>query len=190
MSAVGLMLLEDPKARARAEARIRNGTAKRRSFFGRSSAAAAPPPGQARRVPNLPPTIPDEDGEDDSPIVRPSTSLSQTIALPGRKKTESTSDRSSSRNSTIFGRKNSLGESSIRSGSSGRASQLSGVASSYSRDQIGHEEECECPGSVSSGCIERTNKTYRSSANEKARSITTFPIAALEPPHQSGITAS
>lgn len=137
MSAVGLMLLEDPKARARAEARIRNGTAKRRSFFGRS--AAAPAQGSQRK-PNLPPTIPDEDGEDDPPIVRPSTSLSQTIALPQRKRTQSTSDRSSSRNS-IFGRKNSLGESSIRSGSSGRASQLSGSVSTCSREANSHEEE-------------------------------------------------
>lgn len=146
MSAVGLMLLEDPKARARAEARIRNGTAKRRSFFGRSSGAAPapPPPGAARRLPNLPPTIPDEDGEDESPIVRPSTSLSQTIALPGRKKNDSTSDRSSSRNSTIFGRKNSVSESSIKSGSSGRASQLSGVGSSHSREKPRDEEDCEC----------------------------------------------
>ena len=143
MSAVGLMLLEDPKARARAEARIRNGTGKQRSFFGRSSRSSNSS-ATSGRTPDLPPTIPDEDGENDSPIVRPSTSLSQSIALPQRKKAESTSDRSSSRNS-IFGRKNSVGASSIRSGSSGRASQFSRAVSSHSRQHEGGEclhEQC------------------------------------------------
>ena len=147
MSAVGLLLLEDPKARARAEAKLRNGTARKRgSFFSKDKAGGPPAARSAQRKPQLPPTIIDEDEENDSPIVRPSTSLSQSIALPHRKKGDSSSDRSSSRGSAIFGRKNSVGEaSSIKSGSSGRASQLSaavstGVSSSYSRDQAGHEE--------------------------------------------------
>ena len=129
MSAVGLMLLEDPKARARAEAKIRAGTAKRRSFFGRSN--NAPPP---RQKPNLPPTIQDEEDETDSVIVRPSTSLSQNIALPHIKKSDNGSDRSSSR-ASMFGRKNSQGDnSSIKSGSSGHVSHLSASISTYSRE--------------------------------------------------------
>ncbi|KAF2484547.1 hypothetical protein BDY17DRAFT_295845 [Neohortaea acidophila] len=122
MSAVGLMLLEDPKARARAEARaealIRAGKTGRRTLFGRSVGTTS-----KGRTPALPPTIPDEGVGDDPVIIRPSTNMNLVLPFLTKKKVES-SERSSSRASTS-GRQDSISQSSIKSGRSSASSKIS-----------------------------------------------------------------